>query len=341
MKIRYFLIVGFVAVAGFAQAPSTTQAPNPAKKWTAPKTAWGDPDLQGNYSTDEYIGVPFERPAKFGNRRYLNDEEFAERAKDVDQLATVHDTGERPKNGFWASQKGVDAAAVQPQWLEWAPRASRQTSLVVDPPDGHVPALTAEAQARREQLKNYFNMRPASWLDLTMYDRCITRGVAGSIFPVIYGNGTQIVQAPGVVAIRNEMIHETRIVPLDGRPHAPANQRMNMGDSRGHWEGNTLVVETTNYIGGRNSVSVNGTGGMPYSDDLVTIERFTRRDDKHIDYEMRVNDPKTYTAPWTVAFEMTQEPGYQIFEYACHEGNYAMRNRLSAARAEEAAKAGK
>ena len=339
MKNRYFLIAGFMAAAAFAQSPAASPVKVPAKKWTPPKTSWGDPDLQGTYSTDEYIGVPFERPAQFGTRRYLNDEEFAARAKDVDTLASVHETGDRPNVGFWKSQKGVDAAAVAPQWLEYAPRASRQSSLVIDPPDGRVPALTAEAQAERANQRNYFNMRPASWLDLTMYDRCITRGVAGSIFPVIYGNGTEIVQAPGVVAIRNEMIHETRIVPLDGRPHAPASERMNMGDSRGHWEGNTLVVETTNYIGGRNSVSVNGTGGAPYSDDLVTVERFTRTDARHINYEMRINDPKTYTAPWTVGFEMTQEPGYQIFEYACHEGNYAMRNRLSAARAEEAAEA--
>ena len=332
MKSLSLIVLGLAAAAAFAQTPAPTQT---TKKYTQPKTAWGDPDLQGVFSTDEYIGVPFERPAKFGTRKYLNEQELAERAKDVDDLASVHDTGVRPDKGFWKNQHGVDAAAVPPQWLEYAPRASRQTSLVVDPPDGHVPALTAAAEERRAQQKNYFNMRPASWLDLTMYDRCITRGVAGSIFPVIYGNGTQIVQEPGFVAIRNEMIHETRIIPLDGRPHAPATQRMNMGDSRGHWEGNTLVVETTNYIGGHNSISVNGTGGIPYSDDLVTVERFTRADAKHVNYEMRISDPPTYTKPWTVAFELTQEPGYEIFEYACHEGNYGMRNRLSAARAEE------
>jgi hypothetical protein len=330
-----FLVVALVAAAAFAQTPAQTAK----KTWTPPKTSWGDPDLQGVFSSDELIGVPFERPAKFGTRKYLTEEEFAERAKDVDDLASVHETGERPTKGFWANQRGVDAAAVPPQWLEFAPRASHASSLVVDPPDGRVPALTPEAKALQAAIAAKRGARPESWLDLTMYDRCITRGVAGSIFPVIYGNGTQIVQAPGIVAIRNEMIHETRIIPTDGRPHAPANQRMNMGDSRGHWEGNTLVVETTNYIGGRNSVSVNGTGGVPYSDDLKTVERFTRVDDKHIDYEMRISDPKTYTAPWTVAFTITQEPGYQIFEYACHEGNYGMPNRLSAARAEEAAEA--
>jgi hypothetical protein len=336
-RFSRLLVVALMAAAAFAQTSARTQK----KTWTPPKTSWGDPDLQGTYSSDELIGVPFERPAKFGTRKYLTEQEFAERAKDVDDLASVHETGERPTKGFWASQRGVDAAAVAPQWLEYAPRASHQSSLIVDPPDGRVPALTPEAKALQAANAAKRDKRPESWLDLTMYDRCITRGVAGSIFPVIYGNGTQIVQAPGIVVIRNEMIHETRIIPTDGRPHAPVNERMNMGDSRGHWEGNTLVVETTNYLGGRNSVSVNGTGGAPYSEDLKTVERFTRVDDKHIDYEMRITDPNTYTAPWTVAFTITQEPGYQIFEYACHEGNYAMHNRLSAARAEEAAEAAK
>ncbi len=318
------------AAAAFGQTKTAEQ------KTAPPKTSWGDPDLQGIWTSDDMVGVPFERPAKFGTRAYLTDEELAARAKDVDDLASVAESGQRPNKGFWAGQKGVDAAAAPPQWLEFARRASRQASLVVDPPDGRLPALTPEAKVLAAAAVAKRGKRPASWLDLTMYDRCITRGVAGSIFPVIYGNGTQIVQAPGIVAIRNEMIHETRIVPLDGRPHAPANMRMNMGDSRGHWEGNTLVVETTNYIGGRNGVGVNGNAAAPYSDELKTVERFTRVGDKAIRYEMRVTDPKTYTAPWTVAFTITREPGYQIFEYACHEGNYAMHNRLSAARAEEA-----
>jgi hypothetical protein len=211
--------------------------------------------------------------------------------------------------------------------------------LVVDPPNGRVHALTKEAQEERAAVAKLRNRRPESWTDRSMYDRCITRGVAGSAFPVIYGNGTQIIQAPGVVAIRYEMIHETRIIPLDGRPHASANLRTNMGDARGHWEGNTLVVETINFIGGRNGVGVNGNGAAPYSEDLKLVERFTRVDAKNIQYEMTVTDPRTYTAPWTVAFPITHEDGYQIFEYACHEGNYAMHNLLSAARAEDLADA--
>jgi hypothetical protein len=313
-----------------------------AQKWTPPKTTWGDPDLQGTWTSDDLRDVPFERPASFGERKFLNEEELAQRAKQVDQAQTeIVGQGVRPNSGYWARQTGVNAAATPPQFQEFSKRASRQTSLVVDPPNGRVPALTEEAQARRAAANAVRNRRPESWLDRTMYDRCITRGVAGSAFPVIYGNGTQIVQAPGTVAIRYEMIHETRIIPIDPpnapRPHAPANLRTNMGDPRGHWEGNTLVVEATNFIGGLNGVGVNGNGAAPYSEELKLVERFTRIDARNIQYEMRVTDPKTYTAPWTVSFPITHEDGYQIFEYACHEGNYAMHNLLSAARAEERA----
>jgi hypothetical protein len=320
-------LAGSAILAGMAFAQSTSN------NWTPPKTSWGDPDLEGTWTSDDQYGVPFERPAKFGTRKTLTEQELAERVKEDELLQTSIEAGERPNAGYWKSQKGVDAAAVPANWLEFARRASRQTSLVVDPPDGRIPltetgkALAADAAARRGQ-------RPGSWLDLTMYDRCITRGVAGSIFPVIYGNGTQFIQTKGLVALRYEMIHETRIVPLDGRPHAPANLRSYMGDPIGHWEGNMLVVETTNFIGGHLGVGLNGNG-PPYSDELKLVERFTRTSDKTIQYEVTITDPVTYTTPWTVAFPITKEPGYQIFEYACHEGNYAMHNRLSAARAEE------
>ena len=153
-------------------------------------------------------------------------------------------------------------------WQEFSRRASNLTSLVVDPPDGRVPALTPEAQALRASTNALRNRRPETWTDRSMYDRCITRGVIGSAFPVIYGNGTQIVQTPGWVAIRYEMIHETRLIPLDGRPHAAAGVKTYMGDARGHWEGNTLVVETTNFVGGHNGAGVNGNGAAPYSDEL-------------------------------------------------------------------------
>jgi hypothetical protein len=328
MKVQFFLALGLaVGWLAFGQtAPKTETNYNP------PKTAWGDPDLQGVYTTDDLNGVPMERPAQFGTRRYLTEQEFAERAKEVNTEKSTIDTGIRPTTGFWSKVKdaGVDAAAAPAQWIEYARHASRLTSLVIDPPDGRIPALTPEGQKRRAAQPQYYNMRPASWEDLSSYDRCITRGVTGSFFPSIYGNGSEIFQMPGMVAIRYEMIHETRLIPLDGRPHVSAGLRSYMGDPRGHFEGNTLVVETTNFIGGKVDV-----GGVPYSEDLKLVERFTRVSADTIDYQITITDPKTFTAPWTVAFPIRHEPGYQIFEYACHEGNHAMHNRLSAARAEE------
>jgi hypothetical protein len=143
------------------------------------------------------------------------------------------------------------------------------------------------------------------------------------------------VQTPGYVAIRYEMVHDVRIIPTDGRPHISSNIRSYMGDAVGHWEGKTLVVETTNLLGGTLAIGVNGDGGAPYSDDIKLTEKFTRVSPNTINYSMTVNDPKTYTAPFTIAFPITHEPGYQLFEYACHEGNMAMHNMLSAARMED------
>ena len=326
MKSRSLFLAFSFAMGGLAFAQTSSS------NYTPPKTAWGDPDLQGVYTTDDLNGVPMERPKEYGTRRFLTEQEYAARSQEVKSERSTIDTGIRPTTGFWALVKngGVDAAAAPAQWIEYAKDASRLTSLIVDPPDGRLPALTPEGQKRRASQPQYYNMRPASYLDLSSYDRCITRGVTGSFFPSIYGNGSQILQAPGVVAIRYEMIHETRLIPLDGRPHDSSGLRSYMGDPRGHWEGNTLVVETTNFIGGKVDV-----GGVPYSEDLKLTERFTRVAANIIDYKVTVDDPKTFTAPWTVEFPIRHEPGYRIFEYACHEGNHAMHNRLSAARALE------
>jgi hypothetical protein len=205
----------------------------------------------------------------------------------------------------------------------------------VEPSNGRVPDILPEARTRRQgEGAGNNNPKADSWEDFSYYIRCITRGVTGSIFPVIYGNGQQIVQSPGFVTILQEMVHESRVIPLDGRPHASSNIRTYMGDARGHWEGNTLVVETTNFLPNKTGIGLNG-GGIPTSDALVLTERFTRVDPNTINYEVAVNDPKTYEKPFKVAFPITQEPGYQNFEYACHEGNYAMFDSLSGARAQE------
>ena len=158
----------------------------------------------------------------------------------------------------------------------------------------------------------------------------------GSILPVIYNNGNRIIQAPGVVVIQYEMIHETRIIPLDGRPHADSHIRSYMGDPRGHWEGNTLVVETTNLLGDANGIALNG-GNTPHSDALRLTERFTRTDENTIAYEATIDDPVTYTKTWKVAFPLKRDPSYQMVEYACHEGNYALRDILGGRRVQETA----
>jgi hypothetical protein len=329
-----FIALSFASAGLVSAQVKAAKAPEikaPDANWKVPKTPWGHPDLQGTWTSDDLQGVPVERPKEYGTRRFLTEQELAERDGRVTRLLDSAATGKRPTEGFWASQRGVDAAAVPPNWVEFARRASALTSLVSDPPDGRIPALTPAAEARRAAQPNYNNMRPQSYKDMTMYDRCISRGVTAGFFPSIYGNGSQFVQTPDTVAIRYEMVHETRLIPLDNRPRNTAKMRSYMGEPRGHWEGDTLVVETTNFIGGKLAVS-----GVPYSEDLKLLERFRRTGPDTLEYSVTVADPQTYTAPWTATFPLTSEPGYQIFEYACHEGNYAMRNRLSAARAEEA-----
>jgi hypothetical protein len=288
-------------------------------EWTAPRTPWGHPDLTGTFSSDDMRGVPLQRPAEFGERRYLTDEEFAERERrneaELDRLAAG--------GTLFLAERGV--------------RTFRQTSLIVDPPDGRMPALTADGEQRNAATTSARRSRPFSPADRSYYDRCISRGVVGSILPVIYGNGLQVLQTPEHVVIRYEMIHETRVIPLDGAPHADDAVRMYMGDARGRWEGDTLVVETRNLLG-RIGVGLNG-GGPPTSPELHLLERFTRTADDRIDYEVTITDPATFTRPFTVAFPITTQPDYEILPYECHEGNLALPNILSAARTEERAEA--
>jgi hypothetical protein len=278
--------------------------------------------------------VPFERPERFATRALLTDEEYAARI-DANEIQVAKDLAPEPESEFSAD----DPAAINASrhWLERPDLPSRATSLVIDPPNGRMPALTAEGLQRVAARRGERRRPPESFTDFSNYDRCISRGVTGSIVPVIYGNGTQILQAPGYVAIRNEMIHEVRTIPLDGRPHADPSVRMWMGDSRGRWDRDTLVIETTNF-GDRTGLGGNGNGAI-HSDQLRLVERLTRVDADTIRYEFTVDDPQTYTQSWTVGFDLDTKPGYQVYEYACHEGNYGLANMLSAARAEERAEA--
>jgi hypothetical protein len=311
--------VAMLSLSVDAQAPSRgSSAAAPAKAFTAPKTPWGDPDISGTWSSDDLRNVPLQRPAEFGTRAELSEEEYAKRRAANDEART------RELNRVGAFRNDVGT------------RTFRQTSLVVEPADGRLPPLTQEAQREVERRQQQRSNPPNSWTDRSLYDRCITRGVFGSVLPVIYGNGNFIFQAPGVVSITYEMVHDTRIIPLDGRPHIGNSIRQYMGDARGRFEGDTLVVETTNFMGNTTGIGGNG-GGAPTSDVLHVVERFTRVAPDMLHYEVSINDPKTFTRPVKLLLPLTTQPGYQVLPYECHEGNMALHNILSAARAEDRA----
>ena len=308
-----------------------------AKSYVPPKTAWGDPDLQGIWPSTAMVGVPFERPPQFGNRLYLTEEEFKQRQKESErqsELDTESFSVDDVKQDGVAMGDVGGPTSPPPYWLERG-EPSRQSSLVSDPPDGRLPAMTQDGVRRLASTKNtylqYTGFNAAS--ELGPYDRCISRGVLGSMFPVVYNNGNQFIQAPGLVVLRNEMIHETRVIPLDNGPALSPKIRLYMGSSRGHFEGNTLVVKTTNF-NGATGATANGNL-MLMSDALELTEKFTRTGPDTIQYEVTVNDPKTWTRPWTAAFPLRRDPNYKIFEYACHEGNHAMSNILSGSRADD------
>jgi len=341
--------------------PANSQSPSsvsrkagttpPVKAWTPPKTSWGDPDIQGMWPGTDLLGVPLQRDPKLGTRAILNEQEYAQREARSKRAA-------ESENQEFDKPGGAVSTGSPIWWLEHG-KPTRQASLIVEPQDGRIPPLTPEAIKLGEARDAKFHLTYGverkvhgsndSWIDdvlalvepfeSNLYDRCISRGVIGSILPGEpggYNLGNQIIQAPGVVVIRYEMIHEARVIPLDGRPHAGSGVRTYMGDPRGHWEGNTLVVETTNFLGGKLGLLSHG-GGTPYSDDLVLTERFTRVADNTLHYEALVNDPRTYMKPWKIDFPLHREPNYQMVEYGCHEGNYSLKGILAGSTAEEKA----
>jgi hypothetical protein len=327
-----------------AQQPTSAAAAQPqgAKPYTPPRTPWGDPDLQGKWPGIDLVGVPMQRDPKFGTRNRLTEEEFkqdqARREKQALQDSAEFDLEHAEE---LEKQFGTVGGAVSPppHWLERG-KAQYIASLVVDPPDGRIPALTAQAQKRQQDAaaaRKASGRGPAdSYTDRSLYDRCISRGIAGSFLPVIYNNGNEIIQGPGFVALRNEMIHETRIVYLDGRPQIGNDIKLWMGSSRGRWEGNTLVVETTNIGSFAPGIGVNG-GGQRHTDTIKVTDRITRVADDQLIWEMTFDDPGTWTRPFTIQLPLKRDDSYGMFEYACHEGNYAMFNILNGARADEKA----
>jgi hypothetical protein len=298
-------------------AAETVAAAVKDPKWKAPRTSWGDPSFEGQWSTDDMRGVPTARPKEFGTRESLTNEEFLERAQ--------------------TQQRGKNRATTEETFLrnEWGTRTFGYSSLVVDPPNGQVPEMTAAGKARAgSRDRGTFGPGPFNdFEDFTLYDRCITRGVLGSTLPVIYGNGVRITQNPNSVAISYEMIHDTRVVYLDKRANVSSDVPQYMGNSRGHWEGDTLVVETKNFT---DKTSIGGNGnGTRHSNALTLIEKFKRVDPDMILYTATVNDPVTYTAPFTYRIMITKQPNYEVYEYSCHEGNGAVGHSLSGERAFE------
>ena len=285
--------------------------------WQVPRTSWGHPSLGGVWTTDDLRSVPMNRPEEFGSREQLTDEEFVERAQ--------------------RDSAGRDEAVNVGSFLqhEWGVRTFGYTSLVVDPVDGRMPALTAAGEAlAATRSRGTFGPGPFNdFGDFTLYERCITRGALGSMLPVIYGNGLRITQSPNQIAISYEMIHDTRVIRLDDRPQLDDDIRQWMGSARGHWEGDTLIVESLNFTD-RTNLGVNGNGS-PNSEALHLTERFRRVDPEMIEYIITVNDPVAYEAPYTLRLMLTTQPDYSMLEYSCHEGNGAVSNSLSGERTYE------
>jgi hypothetical protein len=329
--IALLLMTPALAACGARNGDTSAGTGSSPAVYVAPRTPWGDPDLQGVWPGTAMTGVPLQRDEKLGTRAVLTDDEFAARSVQSEQQLE-QDNAQFDVETADVSRAGAVGSPTSPppHWLERG-QPQRQASLIADPPNGRLPPLTAAAEQRQTALRQRRAERgPAdSYTDRSLYDRCITRGLVSSMLPAIYNAGNQIVQASGYVVIMNEMIHDARIVPLDGRAHVGGAIEEWLGDSRGHFEGDTLVVETTNFTD-RTAI-----GGTAHSAALKTAERFTRTSANTLEYAVTIDDPETWSAPWTIRLPLERDDGYGMFEYACHEGNRAMANILSGARAAE------
>jgi hypothetical protein len=317
MRIRFLgmaavALSSLVGMTGLAESQTSNARSNaPATSSKVPRTPWGDPDLQGTW--DYRTITPLERAREFGTREFYTE---AEKKALEDRAGRRMDTvPEKITPGLNHAQWWTDPGRFVSDGY--------RTSLIVDPPDGRIPPLTAEGRARQGRAPNRNNAVNASWLDRGDQERCITYGLPSASLPTLYNNNIQIVQAPGTAVIVHEMIHEARVVPLDGRPRLGDNVRAWIGDTRGHWEGDTLVVETTNF-NGKHSYRGSTTG-------LHLIERYTRVGPNRLELRLTVSDPTTWEKPWTVLLPMRPTEG-ELLEYACHEANQSMFNILEVAR---------
>ena len=350
MRREFFTVAAVVAVASISvagQAPvkaPAKAAPAPAissstastastsstRAYVPPKTPWGDPDLHGNYTNKYEQGTPFERPAELEGKTLadIQGPELAQIIQRRQQRAI--------ENAPFLSgdPTGTIAGPMEFRDIYEVAKASRPW-FVTDPPDGKIPPMVPEARqriaARRPTSTSFSNGVYDSYENLGLYDRCITRGYPSSMLPAIYGDSYQIVQGQGFVAIRIEMIHETRVIPLDNRPHVSPSLGLDMGDPRGHFEGSTLVVETTNFRD--RSIYRNGNPAT-----FKLVERFTPTSKTSLEWSVTVDDPATWTRPWTFSLPLTVNDDEPLYEYACHEGNYAIKNILTGSRAAEAAR---
>ncbi len=322
MRYRSSLLAVAFLAAGTIPGGVTAQVPGhpggATTTWTVPRMPDGHPDLTGVW--DYRTATPLERPAEFAGKEFLTDAEIA----DYERRARERPDGRNPDD------PRTDPSVQAPDWLDYGKQmvASRRSSLVVDPKDGRIPPLTPEAQARAATRRAETRNRGAADNpeNRSTWERCITRGLPEGVLPAGYNNNIEIFQAPGYVVLLMEMIHDARIVPLDGRPHLPGGARQWMGDSRGRWEGDTLVVDTVNF-----SEKANFRGA---AEGLHLVERFTRVAADRIDYRFTVEDPSTWTRPWTVELPLVKSDGL-VYEYACHEGNHGLANILSQARTAE------
>ena len=315
--------------AALAKENAKSGGAKSSKNWTPPRTPDGQPDLQGIWNNSTM--TPLERPRALAGKEFFTEQEAADYERRLrEDLST--DRRDGPPE--------VDVNRSYNELFRERGHLLLRTSLIIDPADGRLPPLTPEGEARAKARAEDRKLRgpdPAdSWEDRNLAERCITRGAPK--IPGMYNNNVQIFQTRDSVAILQEMIHEVRFIRLDGSPHLDPNVRQWMGDSRGHWEGDTLVVDTTNYNDKIVSNSFNCCPGAGAH--LHVTERFRLSDPNTIDYEYTVDDPTTYTKPWTAAVPMTRTAG-PMFEYACHEGNYAMTDILAGARAKEKAAAQK
>ena len=323
MSIRTGLAFATLAAAVAAALSAQTSSSLPL-----PRTSWGDPRIEGTYTNKDEFGTPFERPAELEGkqRREFGPEQMKELMVERSRRAQAG----AARIGGSADN---DTGAGPPHWYEHLDALNSRPWLVSEPADGKVPPATEAARQRAQARALPRREAPDTYTDMSLYDRCISIGLPGSMMPMIYGNAYRITQSPGYVAIQYEMVHETRIIPLGDAPRVPSNLDFYMGDARGRFEGDTLVVETRNI---RPEATYRNA-----SEDLVITERFTPIDAGTLSWEVRFEDPATWTAPWAFEMPLKRDAEAAPFEYACHEGNYGLANILSAARATDDEREGK